>query len=283
MNSGRTPAGGFAKGGEPECVMRKLSRGLRIVLVERRLPGACYRWYYNLLNRMGIRITTIRWKNGLTVKGYTHCLTMFHEVWSKRDYDQPGFRLGRGMTVVDIGANQGFFSLYAASQGANVYAFEPCTDNFEILKWNVAKNGLEGSVHAFNQAVTGKKGNVAFFVGTDSSGGILSGSASTYDANRGGIGVQTRSIQSTTLDSLLDDSHIGKCDFLKMDCEGAEYEILANTSQESFDRIARISMEVHSGRFQEAVDTLVQAGFEMIYVRPGEAGLVKARNKRFMP
>jgi len=279
MNSESKPSGAITEDVKARGPIQALLRGLRVVLVEHRLPVRCYQWYYDLLNRLGIRITTVRTKTGLTFRGYTHCLFMFQEVWSKRDYDQPGFNF-EGMTVVDIGANQGFYSLYAASQGANVYSFEPCSDNFEILEWNVAKNGLGGSVHAFNQAVTGKKGTVDFFVGVDSSGGILSGTASTCDATRGGTDVQTRAVQSTTLDSLLDDCHIERCDFLKMDCEGAEYEILANTSQKSFDRIARISVEVHAGRFQEAVDTLVKAGFEMLYVRPDFAGLIKARNKR---
>jgi FkbM family methyltransferase len=279
MNSKRRLRGALAGGGKAKGAIAGLSRGLRIVLVEHRLPVRCYKWYYNWLHRLGIRIATVRTKNGLTVKGYTHCLYMFQEVWSKRDYDQPGFNFGKGTTVLDIGANQGFFSLYAASRGASVFAFEPCSDNFEMLKWNVARNGLDSSVHAFNQAVTGKKGSIAFFVGVDSSGCILSGTASTYDPNRGGIGVQTRAVQSTTLDSVLDDFQIETCDFLKMDCEGAEYGILANTSQKSFDRIARISLEAHYGRCQEAVDSLVKAGFEMIYVTDGEVGLIKARNK----
>ena len=283
INSESRPPSAFATGRKAKGVIPLLLRGLRIVLVERRLPVRCYQWYYNWLNRLGIRIKTVRTKNGLTVKGYTHCLYMFQEIWSKRDYDQPGFNLGKGMTVLDIGANQGFFSLFAASHGANVYSFEPCLDNFEILQWNVEKNGLHDSIHAFNRAVTGQKGSVAFFVGVDSSGGILSGTASTHNPSRGGLGVQTRSIESTTLDFLLDDLRIERCDFLKMDCEGAEYEILANTSQRSFDRIARISMEFHCDRSQEAVDALRKAGFEMISVTDGEVGLIKARNRHLTP
>jgi FkbM family methyltransferase len=281
MKTESKPSGDLGEHRKGKGVIGALAHGLRVVLVERRLPGRCYQWYFSLLNRLGIRVATVRTKNGLTIRGYTHCMFMLHEVWSKRDYDQPDFSFGKGTTVVDIGANQGFFSLYAASQGATVYSFEPSEDNFEMLRWNVAKNGLEGSIHAFNQAVTGKQGNVTFFVGVDS-GGILSGTASTYDANRGGREVKATSVQSTTLDSLLDDLRIERCDLLKIDCEGPEYEILANTSQKSFDRIARVSLEAHYGRSQEAVDTLVKAGFEIIYFTPGELGLIKARNRRLL-
>jgi FkbM family methyltransferase len=248
----------------------------KIILVERRLPGRCYQLYYSFLNSLGIRFATVKAKNGFIIKGYTHCFFMFYEIWSKRDYDIPDFAFTKKATVIDVGANQGFFSLYAASQGASVYAFEPCAENFKVLRWNVAKNGLENQVKAFNMAVTGKKGHVPLYVGLDGSGGILSGTASVRNENRGGEGVQVRSVECTSLDSLLQDLHIERCDFLKMDCEGAEYEILKNTSGDSFRKIVRISIECHENRMAEAVAVLKSAGFEILSQRAGEAGILKA-------
>lgn len=134
-----------------------ISRLCRIIFVEHRLPIRCYKLYYGFVKRLGIRFSTIRSANGLIVRAYTNSFFMFYETWSKKDYDIPGFTLTRGMTVVDVGANQGFFPLYAASKGATVYAFEPCVDNFEILKWNVEKNNLGDQVKMFNSAVTGKR------------------------------------------------------------------------------------------------------------------------------
>jgi FkbM family methyltransferase len=229
---------------------------------------------------LGIRFATVKTKNGFLVKGYTHCFFMFYEIWSKRDYDIPNFTLTEKMTVVDVGANQGFFSLYAASKGATVFAFEPCGENFDVLKLNVLKNGLTHQVKMFNTAVTAKKGRVTLFVGVDAAGGILSGSASICNADRGGEGVQTRSVESVTLDSLLHDLHIRRCDLLKMDCEGAEYEILRNTSADSFRKIARISMECHGNRMREAVTILKDAGFEILSEGSGEAAILKAKNTR---
>jgi FkbM family methyltransferase len=256
----------------------EIRRICRIVFVERRFPGRLYQLYFSFLNRLGIRTATIKLDNGFSVKAYTHCFSMLYEVWKKRDYDIPGFALARNMTVVDIGANQGFFSLYAASRGAVVYAFEPCIDNFQMLQWNISKNGLENCVKPFNAAVTDKEGKVNLFVGLDRSGEIMSGTASVRNENRGGKGVQTQLVRSVTLDSLLSDLQIERCDFLKMDCEGAEYEILASTSQASFSRIARISIECHENRMQEAVTSLKKAGFEVIYEGRGEAAVLKAVN-----
>lgn len=182
------------------------------------------------------------------------------------------------MTVIDIGANQGCLSLYAASKGATVYAFEPCVENFEILKRNVVSNGLSDRVKILNVAVTGKQGPVPLYVGLDASGEILSRSVSIVNENRGGNGVGLRSINSVALDSSLNDLQIQKCDFLKMDSEGAEYEILGGTSRSSFQKIASISMECHDNRMDEAIMILRGAGFDIVCQMAGEAGLLKGIN-----
>ncbi|HWP85667.1 MAG TPA: FkbM family methyltransferase [Terriglobia bacterium] len=217
------------------------------------------------------------------VRAYTHCITMFYEVWSKRDYDLPGFAFGPSLTVIDVGANQGFFSLYAASKGAKVYAFEPCAENFEVLKWNVARNRLQDRVQAFNTAIAGASGQIVLYVGLDRSGEILSGSVSICNPERGGAGVQTRSVRAVTLDSVMNDLQIRKCDFLKMDCEGAEYDILRNTSAATFRKIARIAMECHGNRMGEAAAILRGAGFEILLAQSGITGILKAVNKSTPP
>lgn len=257
--------------------MNKLAQLCRIVFIERRLPGRIHQMYFSFLNKLGIRCAIVKSPNGLRIKGYTRCFSMYYEIWGKRDYDIASFALADNMAVIDIGANQGFFSLYAASQGATVYAFEPCAENFEMLKWNVATNHLSDRVKLFNSAVTGKGGTVPLFVGLDASGEVLSGSVSILDENRGGKTVQTRAVESVSLDALL--AELPTCDFLKIDCEGAEYEILQNTSRASFRKIARIAMECHSGRIGEAAKLLSDAGFEIVYQRPGETGVLKAVNR----
>lgn len=256
-----------AKGAEQRS--NALTRLLKTLFVERRLPIRCYKLYYRLLSRMGLRFETIRRGNGLVIKGHTRSLWMFYETWSKKDYDIPGFTLTTNMTVVDVGANQGFFSLYATSKGATVYAFEPCRGNFEILKRNVAKNYMEERVKLFNAAVTGKNGEVSLFVGLNAAGDILSESVSTAMWNEGS---QTRSVESRTLDSVFQDLHIARCDLLKMDCEGAEYEILQSMSQDCFRKIARIAMECHENSTGEAVGLLKKAGFQVTYEDWGMAG-----------
>lgn len=60
---------------------------------------------------------------------------------------QPTFDgLKPGDVVVDIGANLGWYTIYAAKRGAYVYAFEPCPEVFSLLKLNVEQNGLASQV-----------------------------------------------------------------------------------------------------------------------------------------
>lgn len=202
---------------------------------------------------------------------------MAQEVWSKRVYDHDDFSLVKDMTVIDIGANQGFFSTYAASFGARVYAFEPSSENFEMLKRNLKENKCGNLVQPFRAAVAGKRGRVTLFVGLDSKGEILSGSASITNTNRGGVDVKDEWVEATTLDDILRENGIAFCDLLKMDCEGAEYEILRSTSAESFSRIGRLSIEAHDGRGREAVELLKARGYEITAFEDQEAGIIKAR------
>ena len=48
-----------------------------------------------------------------------------------------------------------------------------------------------------------------------------------------------------TLAQLLDGAGVDRCDLLKLDCEGAEYEILETMGPEVAGRIDQITMEVH--------------------------------------
>ena len=53
-------------------------------------------------------------------------------------------------------------------------------------------------------------------------------------------------VECVTLENIFDENHIVSCDLLKLDCEGAEYDILINANKEIFDKIKLISLEYHN-------------------------------------
>lgn len=258
-------------------LVQKIQLCCDIVVRQRRIPGKCYHAVYRSLHAAGFKTLRINVGRGVRLRGFTSCLSMAQEVWSKRVYDHPGFTLGKDMRVIDIGANQGFFSTYAASFGARVYAFEPSSENFEMLQRNLSENACGSLVTPFRVAVAGKRGRMTLYVGLDSKREILSGTASITNTNRGGVDVKDESVEATTLDDILHENDIAFCDFLKMDCEGAEYEILQSTSAEAFNRIGRLSMETHEGRGREAVHLLRARGYEIMEFEDRQAGILKAR------
>lgn len=58
-------------------------------------------------------------------------------------------------------------------------------------------------------------------------------------------GIKIINERMTSLNSLFKRYKINHCDFLKIDCEGSEYEILKNTSSETLKKIKYIAFEIH--------------------------------------
>jgi FkbM family methyltransferase len=68
-----------------------------------------------------------------------------------------------------------------------------------------------------------------------------------------------------TLQGVLEHFGIAVCDFLKIDCEGAEYEILLNADRDTLARVRSIALEYHldlgSGSLPELEQLLLSNGF----------------------
>lgn len=125
--------------------------------------------------------------------------------------------LRRGMNVVDVGAQVGFYSrLFARLVGPSgrVYAFEPCEENFFLLKKNVAKFG---NCVPIMKAVSDEIGRMPFY---------LSGTAGEHSlVERSELSRQVF-VETTTLDAFVDELGNPKIDLVKIDVEGAELTVL---------------------------------------------------------
>ena len=145
-----------------------------------------------------------------------------------RDYGLDQIELEDGDLVVDVGANVGIVSLYLAKKFPNVrvIAFEPHPETFDYLKLNVEVNGVDVDIK--NVAV-GDNGYVYL--------------AGDVNKNAGGIhsfGNEGTPVRSWTLSSVVFDKPIA---LLKLDCEGAEWEILRGAD---LSNVKRIRGELHT-------------------------------------
>ncbi|MFS8037754.1 FkbM family methyltransferase [Xanthobacter sp. AM11] len=187
-------------------------------------------------------LARFRLRSGFDVKVPREVLHEFKEVFFDEAY-LAGMPLPvpAGGMVVDIGANIGAFSMFALHRldAGRVIAFEPDPVNFAHLSANAAL-APAGRLVAMQQAVADQAGEMTFHRGN--TGGV-STSGSLLSTKGEKVTVAT-----TTLDDVFARHGMDTCDFLKMDCEGAEYAILYGTPAATLARIRQMVIEVHDQR-----------------------------------
>jgi FkbM family methyltransferase len=148
-----------------------------------------------------------------------------------------------GDVVVDIGANIGIVGLYLAKKhpGIRIIAIEPVPTTFRHLTENIALNGVS-SITALNCAVTKDGRDLTMIVNPGHSGG-----STGHLRNLKQPGHYNLSVPSRTLDSICDEYVTDRCRLLKVDCEGAEYEILRGAR--CLRRVDHLGIEIHHNQY----------------------------------
>ena len=182
----------------------------------------------------------LRTRDGLSI-------TMRQNIWDARIireifFDNPyvqHFTLPSDPVVVDIGGYIGDFSLYAVKylNAKRVVVYEPTTENFAILKQNVANNGYDDRIVAVNKAVSSSH-EVVLNVQKQEGEEVHVSAYMYQDAER-------RSIPSVTLEELMTTHNLLSVDLLKVDCEGGEYDIFPSVPDSVLKRIRNIAFEYH--------------------------------------
>jgi len=155
---------------------------------------------------------------------------MQRDVYHVADY------VSDGDWVIDVGAYIGVFALYVKQicPGARILCLEPIPDNFTALKANVSRDVI---VEQF--ALVGKAGTVTIY----DFGPEASACHSIYDL--GVKGAKPVEVHGETLSQLMQRYEINQIRFLKLDCQGTEFECIPNTSHAILANIDYIAMEVH--------------------------------------
>jgi FkbM family methyltransferase len=148
-----------------------------------------------------------------------------------------------GDIVVDIGGNIGMVSIFLAKKYPflKIYAFEPVKENFDNFKSNILLNKIsDGIIHLENKAVTKDGRNVNLTFMRENSGGSNIFEIPNMTNKKSNIS------ESLTLEQIFLENNIKDCKLLKMDCEGAEYEILYNAPVSILSRIKHLRGEFHA-------------------------------------
>jgi len=202
----------------------------------------------------------LKYKLHLDFKSNKDQLQIFKEVFFHKVYNRLFPFKMQNAVIVDIGAHYGYFTMYAAKnigQHSKVFAVEPAEKNYINLVKNVEACKLH-NINPLKLALAGITSNRLFYTAKDWNNSLFS---NYLDHMQEGDNVFCLSISD-----FMQKYDIQQIDFLKIDCEGAEHEILQKTDQATLQKIKVIAMEIHDMHHcgYESSDTLEKlkmAGF----------------------
>jgi FkbM family methyltransferase len=156
--------------------------------------------------------------------------------------------------------------------GSRIFAYEPAPENVKWLERNIATSHAN-HVCIYPLAVAGSVGRATFYLKQES------GWHSFWD-NGSETAIET---ETTTLEVIVAQTGSGPIDLLKIDAEGAEYQMLLGREQLLARFVRYIAMEYHELRehqSQELRDMLERAGFDLeIFPEPRwKTGMLYAMN-----
>jgi FkbM family methyltransferase len=129
--------------------------------------------------------------------------------------------LKSSMTFIDIGANQGEYSLFAAKRltSGKVLAFEPLPSILQVFRKNIELNGF-GNIEVFPVGLSDTEGTFRIYdIGDDNEG-----LATIYPGERKSN--SSFDVKLQTLDQIVSQSGVASVDFIKIDIEGGELKAL---------------------------------------------------------
>jgi FkbM family methyltransferase len=155
------------------------------------------------------------------------------EIWDENVYRTNHWNFFREDTgqevVVDIGANIGTFSIYAAYYGAKVFAIEPEPNNLESLIKNIELNGMKDLIKPVAVGISDFNGEAVI---------SNEGGDSTILDNKDGSKIKIMS-----LDSFIKKNKISSIGVLKIDTEGSEVKTILGASKKSLAMCKYIAIE----------------------------------------
>jgi FkbM family methyltransferase len=220
-------------------------------------------WYLVYAGHYGFlrKEIELRHRSGLRIRlrPNTDDLRIVRSNFVKKNYTKDFLPITKDSIVVDVGAHIGSFSISVARSAHKVLAFEPEPTNYQMLKKNMEINHLD-NMSTFEMAVSGMSGYQDIYT-------YPGGSSADYSLYESGImNVKMGRISTISVDDIIEREGLPRIDILKLDCEGAEHDILKNISFEAASKITGIAMEMHSAPPEVSIDIplrLKELGFQV--------------------
>ena len=226
-------------------------------------------------------------------------------------YLQHGIAINDGDVVFDVGANVGVFGIRALQKGSSVkvHCFEPIPAIADVLRKNAQKFGPERCfVHQCGVSSKSDTATFTYFPNTpalstlhpeqweDNPGAFKDAVKGTMKNPPAGMrwmkfippffstwiaaylvrGAEKVSCELKTLSSIIEQYNVERIDLLKIDCEGAEMEVLNGINEAHWPMVKSMVVEVHDieGRMDKMKSLLKEKGFNRL-IAERESGLEK--------
>ena len=170
-----------------------------------------------------------------------------------------------GDTVIDIGAHIGRYTITSSKQVGNtgkVVAIEADPDNFQLLKRNIVLNNLT-NVLSLNYAVFSTRTRMKLYEQSASA---------KYNSVMLARAAKTKNyveVNADTLDSILKQNGINQVNWIKIDVEGAEFEVLKGSTKTLSGENVFLFMEIHNiadpSHYGNIVDFLKRHNYEITF------------------
>ncbi|MFA6531049.1 MAG: FkbM family methyltransferase [Candidatus Micrarchaeia archaeon] len=173
------------------------------------------------------------------------------QIFGLEVYDPYGV-IKPGNTVIDIGANVGVFSVYALGKGAKVISYEPSSENFSRLQENRDINGQNGFT-IWKKGVWNKNGNIDFYLTDNPANNHFVNSYEKAKTSK------CETAQVITFESVLKENSLDSVDFVKIDVEGCELDIMASMDKDLIRKVKHWGIECENQEVVGKIKPILEA------------------------
>jgi FkbM family methyltransferase len=208
--------------------------------------------------------------NGVRIKLPAKYIRYFQSDYEKENFDFLKSCCGEGATILDIGAHIGLFSTIAAKitgVHGKIFAFEPSPATIPVLHQTIRINELDNLITPVNQAMGKEVGKMTFFVSdneADNSNSLVS-----YKEDRKLNAIET---EVNTIDNFVMTKKLSKVNFIKIDAEGAEYDVIRGGAAVFKKYRPNIILAIHpepiakkGDRMEDIYDFMEQLRYNILY------------------
>lgn len=203
----------------------------------------------------------------------SYIVNILTELYRDRVY-APFFEGKKDLTVIDVGANIGLFTYYAYPFAKRIISLEPSGEHFEALTAMLSQNKMN-RVQPLNLALSDKNGEATFYHHPN---------VTMYSLRPevNGLPEEAEKVMTMDMETLCKTYDLDVIDFMKLDVEGSEVDILASESFEKMaPRIKNMVIELHTWsnvNFGQTMGMLRDYGFEVNQI-PSDAFIISCVRK----